>query len=345
MSSLLSNMAYEIASYIDLTAMTLEGVFNLFASTGAILLQVVAFLATSLWTAISHFFTVSIIFLNDFCLFLVDVYNLSDELLSFLTFGVNQVISSTMTFLNHIQHFAIESHHMLYSSFESLCLLLLAFLQSVKALLILVGDSTIFLLQLGPSSVLAVTTGAISFAREAVYILYYYFSCLSQCINTIFTSLRDELTDIQPLSLLGIFVAIIIAITLRIYVKSVNWVVLRRNVKTIIKDWLRRHRRPSSDRNPSTATRSNESSSIINEATTSSSLKKGQLSKSHLLRQLEQEREDKLCVVCQDQNKCVILLPCRHYCLCQICMQRLSDTDPVCPICRQFVLDHLRIYG
>ena len=341
MSSLLSNMAYEIASYIDLTAMTLEGVFNLFASTGAILLQVVVFLATSLWTAISNLFTVSIIFLNDFYLFLVDVYNLSDELLNLLTFGVYQGISSTVTFLKHIQHIATESNNMLYSSFECLCHLLLALLQSVKALLILVGDGTIFLLQLGPSSVLAVITGAISFAKEAVYILYYYFSCLSQCLNIMFTSLRDELSDIQPLSLLGIFLAVIIAITLRIYVKSVNWDVLRRNVKTIIKDRLRRHRRLT----PSTATHSNGSNSIIDEATTSSTLKKGQLSKSHLLRQLEQEREDKLCVVCQDQNKCVILLPCRHYCLCQICMQRLSETDPVCPICRQFVLDHLRIYG
>ena len=30
-----------------------------------------------------------------------------------------------------------------------------------------------------------------------------------------------------------------------------------------------------------------------------------------LLREVEREREDKLCVVCQDQEKCIMILPCR----------------------------------
>ena len=30
-----------------------------------------------------------------------------------------------------------------------------------------------------------------------------------------------------------------------------------------------------------------------------------------LLREVEREREDKLCVVCQDREKCIMILPCR----------------------------------
>ena len=32
-----------------------------------------------------------------------------------------------------------------------------------------------------------------------------------------------------------------------------------------------------------------------------------------LLREVEREREDKLCVVCQDREKCIMILPCRWF--------------------------------
>ena len=32
-----------------------------------------------------------------------------------------------------------------------------------------------------------------------------------------------------------------------------------------------------------------------------------------LLREVEREREDKLCVICVDKEKCIMILPCRSY--------------------------------
>jgi Zinc finger, C3HC4 type (RING finger) len=53
-----------------------------------------------------------------------------------------------------------------------------------------------------------------------------------------------------------------------------------------------------------------------------------------LKRQLLQEQEEKLCVVCLTNNKCVILMPCRHLCMCTDCSDVIDNTSRLCPICR-----------
>jgi hypothetical protein len=63
-----------------------------------------------------------------------------------------------------------------------------------------------------------------------------------------------------------------------------------------------------------------------------------------LLHQLEQEEESKLCVVCQDRKKCVIVLPCRHLCLCVECCIVIRGGLGTCPMCRQVVRRTMKIY-
>ncbi|XP_059481696.1 E3 ubiquitin-protein ligase RNF26-like [Neocloeon triangulifer] len=58
------------------------------------------------------------------------------------------------------------------------------------------------------------------------------------------------------------------------------------------------------------------------------------VSPGNLKRQLLMEQEEKLCVVCLEKNKCVILMPCRHLCMCSDCSAVISNTTSACPICR-----------
>jgi len=60
-------------------------------------------------------------------------------------------------------------------------------------------------------------------------------------------------------------------------------------------------------------------------------------------RELEREKERWLCVICQYAEKCVMLLPCNHLCLCSGCKGRISDLSG-CPICRATIKKAFTIF-
>lgn len=41
------------------------------------------------------------------------------------------------------------------------------------------------------------------------------------------------------------------------------------------------------------------------------------------------------CVVCQDRSRSVVLMPCRHLCLCTQCCSAILASTRLCPVCRQ----------
>ncbi|CAG9785560.1 unnamed protein product [Diatraea saccharalis] len=53
---------------------------------------------------------------------------------------------------------------------------------------------------------------------------------------------------------------------------------------------------------------------------------------------------DTLCIICQERQKCVLTLPCRHVCLCAECCRRLYRYQRTCPICRTFIYHSVTVY-
>lgn len=58
---------------------------------------------------------------------------------------------------------------------------------------------------------------------------------------------------------------------------------------------------------------------------------------------IENQKEQRMCVVCQEHEKSVVLLPCRHLCLCADCSTH--DLLTMCPLCREKIVHKISVFS
>lgn len=74
------------------------------------------------------------------------------------------------------------------------------------------------------------------------------------------------------------------------------------------------------------------------------SLEAVELRKAAIVREeLGKQKEERLCVICQEKEKTVVLLPCRHMCLCDDCS--IHEQLGQCPLCRRPIAHKISVYA
>ena len=58
--------------------------------------------------------------------------------------------------------------------------------------------------------------------------------------------------------------------------------------------------------------------------------------------ELEREKDKRLCVICTDNNKSILLMPCKHFCLCKECLSHINSSE--CPLCREPIESAIDVY-
>jgi len=58
---------------------------------------------------------------------------------------------------------------------------------------------------------------------------------------------------------------------------------------------------------------------------------------------LSEQIENRSCVVCQVENKTVLLMPCRHLCVCKNCSK--NHQLILCPLCRERITERIDVYS
>ena len=58
---------------------------------------------------------------------------------------------------------------------------------------------------------------------------------------------------------------------------------------------------------------------------------------------MNEEEENRMCVICQEERKSVLLMPCRHLCCCRDCSRREELTR--CPLCRNHISQKIDVYS
>jgi len=334
--SLLTPVMAEMVGYADLATIFIETLFHVFSSLGAFLVQVIFYISSALLSSFLGVIDGVAIAFRDFLSFLEDVHQVSEE-------TANAVKTSVFHFTKSTSDLCTCLCRVICTCTEDVLNVAASSALFVKQLLILVGNGTLFLLQLGPSALKSLFVWSYqsivwTLQNMQLFLVNMFIKCKLFC-----SSLHRELSDMPLSSLIGLFLATLIILLLKYCVKSFSLSSGLCKIRDAAAEWCRRRMKA---RRATAAQLDNSCSSLDEPPAGCSQDSAGSIkSRSSLLKELEREREDKLCVICQDRFKCFILLPCRHFCLCQTCMEIVAESNPVCPICRQYVYDNLKIYG
>lgn len=292
-----------------------------------------------------------IILLESLLLFLQDVMQgflqLSSLLIQFLedtNTSVGKIASILKETIEKVTACAVTVCRIPGQAVWTLWTVLIRIIVLCKSLLVLFGSGVWFAITLIPYSMANLIYFCIDYIEECYNNLISYMLRLSFNIKQAFSRSYEFITDVPVESLLGIIVAAsliyiftqfyIIIISFCYYQTRNTFVRIYRKLKRLSYQTRLRLRlyfqTPEIER-----TQAQPLARISRRPQVRSALNKTETSKTD---------EGRYCVICQERPKCVLVLPCRHVCMCDECSARLQLYSNICPICRNNIDETMRVF-
>lgn len=274
--------------------------------------------------------TVTTVICEDFLIFLYDVYNYTVCGIHFINNTFGSMYNFMHNSIEYVKYYVIYGKEVISSSLYSVLsghLKLLSMIGQIiigiKQLFILLGAGVWFLLTLIPLSIIY------SFSM----ITYYIGCCLEEIIvfvslifKPIFRFVQDmiDFTFDVPLEATAGLIAgscivylIIKFHMMAYYFLKEQFTMLLRYTRVLIRNKLRKRNVPPQR--------------MVKQPSPRNGLR-------------ATPNRDLNCVICQEREKCILILPCKHMCLCSECKDELYRFHSRCPICRSYVHRTMKVF-
>lgn len=352
MLSIFMQVATELGNNMELLFNIVSNGFQNLTFIGELLFLGVVFLASCVKTLLTSCIQGISIVLLEFFFFLRDIADLKNELAHFLTAGFNKCSNSIFSAITFVQNFSLCVYSTIWGIVDAIVFMLSSTLLFINSFLHLVGESFIVLFH-------AIFLDSSTLMIELVCLLKTSVVHTLGCVLTYFCSLVSSsvchlyhlFKNMPVTSCLGFLVVVASFVLGKMYFSQITqtarlallcthitaWELLSeaKGLLIVCAKYLRwllncciTYLKNNRTSHPSTTCDQKLASNSED-----------------LLRQLEIEREEKLCVVCRDRMKMFVLLPCRHYCLCQTCLNAILSCHASCPICRHYIQDSWKIFS
>ncbi|XP_067004604.1 uncharacterized protein [Anabrus simplex] len=297
---------------------------------------------------------------EDYCIFIVDLFNKIIAIISSVGYLLSQSLFCLQNCWNGFKGFVT----LLYQSFElyfgalfSVLMKIIYFIGSipelVKHALILIGSSIWYIIWLVPLSILYSFTLLIYLAGRSYEELYSLTFTILEGLFQIVVNIVLTFLDFPLEALLGLCAGVLLGVGLYKYSSHITHygiycisyarqhirripMQMRRGVLWLITELFSRHRRHQNMNNSTSSEDSFGDNTNLRRRPVSSSRSSEHpyRLKKQFHKQLSNDQESNLCIVCQDAEKCVVIFPCRHVCLCKPCCIIIQRGPCECPICR-----------
>lgn len=346
-------------------------------SIGSVIVEFISLVFLHVGNVLVTLFIVLKVLYEDFIIFIIDfsskVKSVASTLLyfwsQFLLISTESYQIARRTAVN-LQDFVLACVGALWSCLNKFYSFIVFIPELLKEAIILIGSSVWYCVQFVPLCILYCVATSVYAVGRCYEELKSIASVVCDGVNTAVYSTLLFFYDIPPTSLLGLLMALflsvafvkyytqIFSISLSIFLCTLNCLkylpvrVLKMLLSAVHRIVIRRH--SETDVSSEDSDTSEQSSySTHSQQPVSSRLRQvrklpaaeASSSKDDLLERLQREVQDsRLCVVCQDREKCIVVLPCQHLCLCVQCTATVHRENGKCPICRQPLRKAMKVY-